>query len=154
MSEDCKEDLKQETLKQETLKQEDFMTEDICICCDEWKLVNESTLCINCAPFTHVCELCEETKHMTATFSPNQDGKVHCKDCASCKYCKMEKTGQGWNLECFNPECVFKCPGCDDMKPTREKNTIGGLYEHVCKDCSRCERCGNQMWDYICRCMV
>lgn len=135
-------------------KKESYNQEDICLVCDKWTNVNEETICVECALFTHECEICEKTKHKIFMFEPNQDGIAYCKDCAACKYCKKEKTGQGWNLECFNPECLFKCPGCEEMKPTREKNTIGGLYEHVCKDCSRCERCGNQMWDYICRCMV
>jgi hypothetical protein len=145
MSENCKE---------EDCKQEDFMREDICINCGEWEHVNETTICIKCALHMHKCELCEEIKHITFTFQPNQDGKVRCKNCAECNYCKKEKMGNGWNIECFNPECLFKCPSCDDMKPTRLKNRYGGLYENVCTDCSKCERCGNQMWDYICKCMV
>ena len=132
----------------------DYCEEDICIGCDEWTIVNKSTICKKCAPFTHICILCEEEKHVTLTFSPNKDGHVQCKKCAACKYCNIEKTGQGWDLECYNPECLFKCPGCDEMKPTRMKNLLSDIYINVCKDCSKCERCGNQMWDYICRCMV
>jgi len=86
-------------------------------------------------------------------FEPKENDTVFCKDCAECNYCKKEKTSNEWNIECFNPECLFKCPGCDEMKLTRLKNKYG-LYEHVCTDCSRCERCGHQMWDYICSCRV
>ena len=132
----------------------DIEEEDICIGCDEWTFVNKLTICKKCAPFTYKCILCEEEKHVTQTFSPNKDGHVHCKKCAACKYCNMEKTGQVWNLECYNPECLFRCPGCEEMKHTRMKNLNSDIYKNVCKDCSKCERCGNQMWDYICKCMV
>ena len=87
-------------------------------------------------------------------FEPKENGTIYCKKCVECRYCKEEKIYSGWNFECFNPTCIFKCPGCDEWKPTREKNTQRGLYEDVCTDCSSCERCGSQMWDYICRCRV
>ena len=87
-------------------------------------------------------------------FEQKENGTAFCKDCAACKYCKKEKTGDQWDLTCLNPECLFKCPGCEEMKPTRLKNMYGGLYKNVCTDCSMCEYCGNQMWDYICSCRV
>jgi hypothetical protein len=143
-----------ESVNENHMDENEYM-EDLCIYCDEWTDVNILTqLCKKCAQFTHKCELCEETKHARFTFEPDQDGKVRCKDCTQCRYCKMEKTGDSWNLKCFNPLCIFKCPGCEEIKPTHLKNMYGGLYKDVCMDCSECKRCGCQMWDYICSCRV
>ena len=87
-------------------------------------------------------------------FEPKENGTVYCKNCVACKYCNKEKTLGKRGFKCVNPTCIFKCPGCDEWKLMRKKNIAGGLYEHVCKDCSSCERCGSQMWDYICGCRV
>jgi hypothetical protein len=140
--------------KEEVYCEEDYNEEDLCLCCDNWTNVNKETFCIECAPLIHTCLLCEKTKQKIYIFEPKENDTVFCKDCAECLYCKKEKTGDSWNLKCFNPLCIFKCPGCEEIKPTHLKNMYGGLYEDVCMDCSECKRCGCQMWDYICSCRV
>ncbi len=130
------------------------MTEWTCIGCDDYTIVDEHDLCEKCSSDVLVCQRCEETKPKKFMFQPNEDGEAHCKDCAECKYCKNEKkTGDLWCLECDNPDCLFYCRGCEEMKHTKLKNE-NGLYKDVCTDCSACELCGDQMWDYICRCRV
>ena len=48
-------------------------------------------------------------------------------------------------------DCVkgFKCSVCNTTTHILNK-VDAGLYSDLCIDCTRCERCGEPMWDYEC----
>jgi len=47
---------------------------------------------------------------------------------------------------------TFTCKLC--YKEYANSENAGGLYEGICIDCTRCEDCGNPMWDHVCKCQL